>query len=145
MTAAVQLCPRCESRVFTNQFNEDECLTCGWANYDAPPMPLTKRKTVFNSGTIYIIRYGGDLPQLKDGLVRAEVVRAKSLPKWNVWCPWCLTLMEQSSLSGKRREKMDERFVCKDGHRVTIWRRVESEAESVWNPNPEVKETVLWR
>ncbi|ANS05728.1 hypothetical protein [uncultured Mediterranean phage] len=113
------LCPRCEGSL-RNGYFEPSCLTCGFADYSYN-LGVSDDENVFTSGTMYVLRYAGVTPALKDVLVQVKTVRAgPGAVALVVWCPWCEAEMAQTSLSGKRREKNETRFVCDFQHRVSV-------------------------
>ena len=53
-------------------------------------------------------------------LIHAQLRRIRNRIVYDVTCPFCESEMEQSSLSGKRREIREERYKCPDGHRISL-------------------------
>ena len=69
-----------------------------------------------------MFRYMGDAPKLAETLAYVQLRRLRNRIVFGVTCPFCATdvEMEQSSLSGKRKEIREERYRCPDGHRVSL-------------------------
>jgi hypothetical protein len=57
---------------------------------------------------------------LADTLTYVQLKRVKNRVVYGVRCPFCSGSMEQSALSGKRKEVREERYKCEDGHRVSL-------------------------
>ena len=59
---------------------------------------------------------------LKETLAYVELRRFRNRIVRGVTCPFCEmeVEMEQSSLSGKRKEIREERYRCPEGHRVSL-------------------------
>lgn len=113
-------CPRCNTQL-TIAYNEPECLQCGYADYSyVPPVNKRKEKSLLSAGTRYVLRYVGDFPYLNETLAHVKLKRLRNRVVFGVTCPFCEQEMEQSSLSGKRREVREERYRCEDGHRVSL-------------------------
>ena len=49
-----------------------------------------------------------------------QLRRQRNKVVYGVTCPFCGSEMEQSSLSGKRREIREERYRCPLGHRISL-------------------------
>lgn len=114
-----QVCPRCEASLIMT-YNEPECIQCGFVDYKyVPPTPISA-KNAMSSATRHIFRYMGDSPNLKETLVDAQLRRIRNRVVYDVTCPFCRSQMDQSSLSGKRREIREERYKCTQGHRVSL-------------------------
>jgi hypothetical protein len=113
-------CPRCSSTLRIN-YEEPECLQCGFVDYAfTPSLIAPRKKSVLSTGTHYILRYVGDFPSLSNKLTHVRLRRLRNRVIYGVACPFCGQDMEQSSLSGKRREVREERYKCDDGHRVSL-------------------------
>ena len=112
------VCPRCESRLSIAYF-EPECIQCGYADYSYRPVNGVK-KGIINSGTRYVIRYVGEFSTLSNTLAHIKLRSVRNRVVYGVRCPFCGTGMEQTSLSGKRREVREERYKCIQGHRVSL-------------------------
>ena len=117
-TPRQQACPRCAGPLVTTYY-EPECLHCGFADYSYTP-PTQIGNTLMSSGTRFVFRYIGDAPRLTETLAHVRLRRINSRIVFGVTCPFCDADMEQSSLSGKRREIREERYKCPDGHRVSL-------------------------
>ena len=116
-------CPRCEARLRTI-YHEPECLQCGYVDYGSTEeQPVNGRKSIVSTGTRYVLRYVGDFPPLANTLTHIQLRRSGNRAVYHVGCPFCRRPMEQSSLSGKRREVREERYKCTQGHRVSLTRR----------------------
>ena len=114
-----QVCPRCEAGLIIT-YNEPECIQCGFVDYKyVPPTPIGV-KSLMSSATRFVFRYIGDSPNLKETLVDAHLRRIRNRIVYAVTCPFCRSQMDQSSLSGKRREIREERYKCVQGHRVSL-------------------------
>ena len=112
---------------------EPECF-CGYADYDyTAPVVQKEERSILSSGTALILRYSGEFPALADKLCKTQRVRKpgpSASPEfgqylsgrtiWEPECPFCGQTMWQTSLSGKRRDLAEERYMCSDGHRVSL-------------------------
>ena len=116
---ARETCPRCRRPLFINYY-EPECLQCGYANYKHKPPTKIGNKSHLSSGRDYIFRYVGDFPKMAERVVHSRIQRFKNRAVQVPSCPFCGVDMEQSSLSGKRREIREERYRCDDGHRISL-------------------------
>ncbi len=118
-TRPQQVCPRCEASLIRT-YNEPECLQCGYVDYKyVSPTPITA-KSLMSSATRFVFRYIGDAPNLMETLVHVQLRRIRNRIVYAVTCPFCQSHMDQSSLSGKRREIREERYKCFQGHRVSL-------------------------
>ncbi len=114
-----RVCPRCEASLIIT-YNEPECLQCGFVDYTyTPPTRITK-KSLMSTGTRYVFRYIGDAPKLAETLTHVQLRRLRNRVVYGVTCPFCEAEMDQSSLSGKRREIREERYRCPQGHRISL-------------------------
>ena len=113
-------CPRCDTALAPGPY-EMECLMCGYADYESTTLTVShSRRSIVSSGTIYSVRYGGDAKTLCEVLTYVEVIGGRGRGAYRVACPFDKTLMVQTSLSGKRREKREERYGCDKGHRISL-------------------------
>ena len=113
-------CPRCETPLMYGYF-EPQCPECGYVYYDyKPPTNGHKKDNIVSSGSRFVLRYVGDAPALSETLAHVKLVRLRNRAVYNVRCPFCTCTMVQSSLSGKRRERREERYKCDEGHRVSL-------------------------
>lgn len=113
-------CPRC-CDTLVKGFNEPECLQCGYVDYGYVDRSRSARPTnLVSAGTRYVLRYVGDSQGLMETLAYVQAVRLRNRAVYEVECPFCSCTMEQSSLSGKRRDIREERFKCEQGHRVSL-------------------------
>ena len=115
-------CPRCQARLIKT-YNEPECLQCGYQDYKFAGEARRKGdQSLLSSATRYVVRYIGDSPSLRNVTTYVQAVRTGNRLAHEVECPFCpdKAIMEQSSLSGKRREFREERFKCADSHRVSL-------------------------
>ncbi len=114
-----RVCPRCASALIIT-YDEPECLPCGYVDYKyVPPTPIGK-KSLMSAGTRFVLRYVGDSSRLTETLVNVQLKRLRHRIVYAVSCPFCKGEMEQSSLSGKRRELREERYKCSVGHRISL-------------------------
>ncbi len=114
------VCPRCSTQLTIN-YNEPECLQCGYVDYHyTPPEAAKKPRSLVSAGTKYVVRYVGEFSSLAETLTYVQLKRLRHRAVYGVTCPFCGREMEQSSLSGKRREVREERYKCQDGHRVSL-------------------------
>jgi hypothetical protein len=101
-------------------YDEPECLPCGFVDYTyTPPTPIVNGSLI-SSGTRFVFRYTGDARNLSETLAHVQLQRVRNRVVYRVTCPFCRLQMDQSSLSGKRRELREERYRCPDGHRVSL-------------------------
>lgn len=117
-SGALPTCPRCASRLTVGYF-EPECLKCGYVDYTHRP-PIMLNNNIISSGTRYVVRYVGDFPSLSKTVAHIKVNRVRNRVAYSVVCPFCGTQMDQTSLSGKRREVREERYKCTQGHRLSL-------------------------
>ncbi len=115
------ICPRCQAKLRIN-YDEPECLQCGYVDYSYVPAPSNKqtKKSIISTGTQHILRYVGEFPSLTETLTHVQLQRLRNRVVYGVDCPFCGNSMDQSSLSGKRREVREERYKCSQGHRVSL-------------------------
>lgn len=118
-TTPLSSCPRCESDLVIS-YHEPECLLCGFADYAFTPVKRIGVKSVVSDGARYILRYVGDFRSLAETLTSVRLVRLRNRVVYAVECPFCGGPMDQSSLSGKRREVREERYKCESGHRISL-------------------------
>ena len=113
-------CPRCESNLHIN-YDEPQCLQCGFVDYTyTPPNAHKRKRSLMSTGTRYVLRYTGGFEKLSDTLTHVQLRRFRNRAIYLVSCPFCSKEMTQSSLSGKRREVREERYKCDDGHRISL-------------------------
>ena len=113
-------CPRCDTHLSIG-YDESVCMVCGYVNHDyVPPSVLSRKQSMISSGTRFVLRYVGDFPSLAEILTHVKLKRLRNRIVYGVRCPFCNGDMEQSSLSGKRREVREERYRCTEGHRVSL-------------------------
>ncbi len=114
-----QACPRCAASMILI-YDEPECLQCGYADYTyTPPTPIGP-KSLMSSARRDVVRYSGDSRNLSDTLVYRQLQKGRNKAVYDVTCPFCESNMEQSSLSGKRREIREVRYRCPQGHRISL-------------------------
>ena len=100
---------------------EPQCLQCGYVDYrHEVPAPAVSDGGLLSSATRMVIRYVGDSPSLIETLLHVDAKRAGNRVAYQVTCPFCSQLMTEMSLSGKRREVRERRYVCGVGHRVSL-------------------------
>ena len=115
------MCPRCEASLVSNYY-EPQCLQCGYVDYTYTQPTRIGRKNLMSAATKYVFRYVGDAPKLTETLAHVQLQRLRNRVVFGVTCPLCVedVEMEQTSLSGKRKEIREERYRCPDGHRVSL-------------------------
>ena len=114
------ICPRCDSQLRIN-YDEPQCLQCGYVDYAyVPPDAHRRKENMMTSGTRYVLRYTGAFENLTDTLTHVQLRRFRNRAIYLVSCPFCHAEMTQSSLSGKRREVREERYKCELGHRISL-------------------------
>ena len=116
------VCPRCDGSVVSNYY-EPQCLQCGYVDYTYTPPTRIGSKSLLSAGTRFVFRYMGDAPKLTETLAHVQLRRLRNRVVFGVTCPLCDSPdveMEQSSLSGKRKEIREERYRCPYGHRVSL-------------------------
>lgn len=119
-TGSDTACARCGARIVMG-YDEPECITCGWVDYSYTKIKTTPNgPNLISTATKYVLRYCGDFPKLAETLTYAKVVRIRNRVGYDVNCPFCNEIMEQSSLSGKRPDAREQRFRCTEGHRVSL-------------------------
>ena len=119
-------CPYCPGRMLSSRYElERTCYQCGHVDYTRPSP--AKSNGLLSSATRSNVRYSGPYKEMKHLVVsvRAEQQftgagtgpgRIVAVPS----CPWCGLEMEQRNLSGKRRHKQETRYVCTQGHRISL-------------------------
>ncbi len=115
-------CPRCEASL-VSKYYEPQCLQCGYVDYTYTQPIQIGKKNLISAGTRFVFRYMGDSPTLSETLAHVQLRRLRNRIVFGVTCPFCVTNeveMEQSSLSGKRKEIREERYRCPYGHRVSL-------------------------
>lgn len=114
------ICPRCDSQLRIN-YDEPQCLQCGYVDYSyVPPNAHKRKRSLMSKGTQYVLRYTGSSKVLTDTLTHVQLQKFRNRAIYLVSCPFCHKEMTQSSLSGKRREVREERYKCDDGHRISL-------------------------
>ena len=115
------LCPRCEASLVSDYY-EPQCLQCGYVDYSYTLPTQIGRRNLMSAATRYVFRYVGDAPKLAETLAHVQLRRLRNRVVFGVTCPLCdeEVEMEQTSLSGKRKEIREERYRCPDGHRVSL-------------------------
>ena len=114
-----RFCPRCSASLILS-YDDPECLRCGYVDYSYTPPAPKVRDNLMSQATRFVFRYIGDSPRLSETLTHARLERVRNKVVYGVECPFCENMMEQSSLSGKRRELREERYRCSMGHRVSL-------------------------
>lgn len=114
-----RFCPRCSASLIIG-YDDPECLQCGYVDYSYSPPAAAIRNNLMSQATRFVFRYIGDSPILSETLTYARLERVRNKVVHSVTCPFCESSMEQSSLSGKRRELREERYRCGNGHRVSL-------------------------
>ena len=117
-TVRKSTCRRCKARMFVGYY-EPECLQCGWVDYNYEQQVETT-DSILSSATKFILRYVGDSNTLSETLTYIKVVRLRNRAVYGVTCPFCNSIMEQTSLSGKLRELREQRYECGTGHRLAL-------------------------
>ncbi len=115
-------CPRCKEKLrVTYRDQEPECWTCGYVDYSYIPK-IRAAKSYLASGTQFLLRYIGDYSTMKEKLVLVHVLRGNGAAKLRHQpeCPFCGKGMDIVSLSGKHRQRGEERFTCPADHRISL-------------------------
>ena len=113
------VCPRCQDKLRIN-YDEPECLTCGYADYAYVPPKQLEEASILSSGTKYTIRYSGEYSVLKETLCQVQLVRVRQKVRWFLACPFCNLPMKERTLSGMRRYKSEIRYSCEQGHKASL-------------------------
>ena len=114
-----RFCPRCDASLII-VYDDPQCMTCGYVDYHyTPPTPITKNN-LMSQATRRVFRYVGPAENLMETLIHARLQRVRNRVIYDVTCPFCEAQMEQSSLSGKRRDLREERYRCPKEHRVSL-------------------------
>lgn len=149
-------CPRCHARLFTcRELLESNCFYCGFADYSAPILPPGEIKGGFRSlARVFFIRYkkkevtkwGYQESVFNKGFPLRLRMTTKALETGKVGntdsskiiliptCPFdgCGDEMAASSLSGKRRDRREERYKCPAGHRISLFIYNNPDAQDFW-------------
>ncbi len=115
-------CPRCSGFIVAS-YEEPCCLQCGYVDYNSPAPRNGNgngHTSILNKGTEFVLRYMGDSQWLVDQLAAVKIIRVRNRVAYCLACPFCGASMEQTSLSGQRKELREERFKCVLGHRVSL-------------------------
>ena len=112
-------CARCDTMLSVS-YEESLCMVCGYVDYNYVSPNGTTSKSMLSSGTRFVLRYVGDFKSLAETLTHVKLQRLRNRIIYGVSCPFCGGSMEQSSLSGKRREMREERYRCTEGHRISL-------------------------
>ena len=115
------MCPRCDTSL-VSRYDEPQCLQCGYVDYSYSPPTRIGKRNLMSSSTRYVFRYIGEFPKFAETLAHVQVRRLRNRIVFGVTCPFCKddVDMEQTSLSGKRKQIREERYRCESGHRVSL-------------------------
>ena len=115
------MCPRCDASL-VSRYDEPQCLQCGYVDYSYSPPTRIGKRNLMSSSTRYVFRYIGEFPKFAETLAHVQVRRLRNRIVFGVTCPFCKddVDMEQTSLSGKRKQIREERYRCESGHRVSL-------------------------
>lgn len=115
-----RFCPRCSASMVIT-YEDPQCLICGYADYTyTPPAAEIVKNNVMSRSTQRVFRYMGPSENLSETLIHARLHRVRNRVAFAVTCPFCEAQMEESSLSGKRRERREQRYRCPKEHRVSL-------------------------
>ena len=71
-------CPKCSAQLRRN-YDDAECLNCGFVDYDyVPPVIEKKQTSIIGTGTRYVLRYVGEFPTLSDVVTHVKVYRVRN-------------------------------------------------------------------
>ncbi len=122
---ALTHCPRC-GEILRTAWQEPDCLICGFVDYSAPLREhVIARGVILNTGHL-LARYVGEGDAYKETLLRVKFGlksdEGKSKERlYPLHCPMCGgRRVDPASLSGRRKEHFEERFVCAEGHRFSL-------------------------
>ncbi len=121
---AIGTCPRCAGNLIAC-YEEPSCLQCGYVDYHAPPSVVNGNANgngsgIISKGTESVLRYVGNSHWLTGRVATLKVMRVRNILIYGGSCPFCGEAMQQSSLSGHRREIKRETLSCEEGHRVSL-------------------------
>ena len=72
------ICPRCDSQLRIN-YDEPQCLQCGYVDYAyVPPDAHRRKENMMTSGTRYVLRYTGAFENLTDTLTHVQLRRFRN-------------------------------------------------------------------
>lgn len=115
-------CPKCCGQLRSNYSDQEpECWVCGYVDYSF--VPKTKvSKSLISTGTRFLVRYVGHFPAMRGRLVHIRAVRGSGVAKigHDATCPFCGKIMEAAALSIKRKHMSEDRFICSQGHRISL-------------------------
>jgi ribosomal protein L37E len=114
-------CPRCATRLeFT--YDEPQCPSCGFVDYARTRDigPTSKRRSILSLGISYVLRYVGEAGNLSDLLVQMRVIGRSRGHAYAVSCPFCARLMVDTSPTGLRTGRREQRFTCSVRHRISL-------------------------
>jgi transposase-like protein len=119
------VCPRCGDKLRVDYPDQEpQCLMCGYVRYEYTPR-LRRGGSVLETSTQFRLRYAGYYDELRETIVRVSMsrlnnsngsIRLVSHPE----CPFCGQLMQLVSLSGKRKERTEDRYRCPEDHRISL-------------------------
>lgn len=112
-------CPRCEARLIIS-YDGPQCIACGYTDYSYTPPAEIGKDNLISQSTQSVYRYMGESRNLKETLIHARLQRVRNRVVHSVVCPFCQSQMEESPLSGKRREQREKRYRCPKEHRVSL-------------------------
>jgi len=94
---------------------------CGFVDYNFTPRPQPSR-SLLATGTHFLVRYIGSFPAMKERLVHVHAVRGSGVAKirHDANCPFCGRSMEAVALSIKRKQICEDRYICPEGHRISL-------------------------
>lgn len=110
-------CPRCHHRLYPTDEGA-KCYPCGFVDYDNGPK-VTNKQTIFNSSTMFVLRYVGRHPDLSEMVVRVRAILSPSLISlWYIpTCPWCGQDMQPP---GHYKDRSESRYQCQERHQLLI-------------------------
>jgi ssDNA-binding Zn-finger/Zn-ribbon topoisomerase 1 len=116
------ICPKCNGQMrktYTDQ--EPNCWVCGFVDYTFVPR-MAEAKSILATGTEFLVRYTGAFPAMKNRLVHIKAVRGSGVAKisHDAECPFCGSPMDAVALSIKRKHVSEDRYICPDGHRISL-------------------------
>lgn len=124
-----QGCPRCGGVWKINEYEDQECRTCGNVNHSYIPPKHTKADGLI-SGRATFAHYVGKYPNLRGVTVRTEAQEKKigentnvESVRMNVWCPYaeCGELMQwKQSTGGKYKNRFVRSYADSGGHRIVM-------------------------
>jgi ribosomal protein S27AE len=115
------VCPRCESGLAAT-YDELECLICGYVDYSWTPSTAQPQRIKRDGDVRFRLPYVGDFHSMQGNFILVRLDRTTTKQPLEVSCPFCGDRMDQTSLTCSGKGAREERYICRDNHRVSMMR-----------------------